>query len=51
MVDVVRLEDGSLVEHWDVIQDKAARGTSKTGIPTFGDNFPDYAQSSSHVKT
>jgi hypothetical protein len=41
MVDVVRLEDGSLVEHSDVIQGKAARETSKTGLPTFGDKFPD----------
>jgi predicted SnoaL-like aldol condensation-catalyzing enzyme len=36
-----RLEDGSLVEHWDVIQDKAARETSKTGLFMFGDKFPD----------
>jgi len=41
MVDVVRLEDGSLVENWDVVHDKAARETSKTGLPTFGDKFPD----------
>jgi predicted SnoaL-like aldol condensation-catalyzing enzyme len=41
MVEVVRLEDGSLAEHWDVIQDRAARETSKTGLPTFGDKFPD----------
>ena len=51
MVDVVRLEDGSLAEHWNVIQDKAARETSKAGLFTFGDKFPDQAQSSSHVKT
>jgi hypothetical protein len=36
-----RLEDGSLVEHWDLIQDKAARETSKTGLPTFGDKSPE----------
>jgi predicted SnoaL-like aldol condensation-catalyzing enzyme len=41
MVDLVRLEDGSLVEHWDVIRDKMARETSKTGLPTFRDKFPD----------
>jgi len=41
MMDVVRLEDGSLVEHWDVIQGKAARETSKTGLPAFGDKLPD----------
>ena len=38
--DVVRLKDGILVEHWDVIQGKAARETSKAGLPTFGDKFP-----------
>jgi hypothetical protein len=41
MVDVVRLEDGNLVENCDVIHDKAARETSKTGLPSFGGKFPD----------
>jgi hypothetical protein len=40
MVDLVRLEDGNLVENWDVVHDKAARETSKTGLLTFGDNSP-----------
>ena len=38
--DVVRIKDGILVEHWDVIQDEATRGASKSGEPMFGDNFP-----------
>jgi predicted SnoaL-like aldol condensation-catalyzing enzyme len=37
--DVVRLKDGILVEHWDVIQDEASRESSKSGLPMFGDKF------------
>jgi predicted SnoaL-like aldol condensation-catalyzing enzyme len=38
--DVVRLKDGILVEHWDVIQDEATEQQSKSGKPMFGDSFP-----------
>ena len=38
--DIVRLENGLLVEHWDVIQDEATRASSKSGLPMFGDTFP-----------
>jgi len=38
--DVVRLKDGILVEHWDVIQDEATEQQSKGGNPMFGDSFP-----------
>ena len=38
--DVVRLKDGILVEHWDVIQDEATEQESKSGKPMFGDSFP-----------
>jgi predicted SnoaL-like aldol condensation-catalyzing enzyme len=38
--DVVRLQDGILVEHWDVIQDEATEQQSKSGNPMFGDSFP-----------
>jgi predicted SnoaL-like aldol condensation-catalyzing enzyme len=38
--DVVRLKDGILVEHWDVIQDEATPQQSKSGNPMFGDSFP-----------
>ena len=34
--DIVRIENGLLVEHWDVIQDEASRETSKSGLPMFG---------------
>ncbi|HEY2458734.1 MAG TPA: hypothetical protein VGI13_15630, partial [Candidatus Acidoferrum sp.] len=37
--DIVRIEDGVLVEHWDVIQDEASRESSKSGLPMFGDKF------------
>jgi predicted SnoaL-like aldol condensation-catalyzing enzyme len=37
--DIVRMRDGILVEHWDVIQDEATRESSKSGLPMFGDKF------------
>jgi predicted SnoaL-like aldol condensation-catalyzing enzyme len=38
--DVVRIEDGCLAEHWDVLQDEATEAESKSGRPMFGDRFP-----------
>ena len=38
--DIVRIADGVLAEHWDVIQDEASREQSKSGVPMFGDTFP-----------
>ena len=40
VVDIVRMEDGILAEHWDVIQDEATEKQSKSGHPMFGDRFP-----------
>ena len=37
--DVVRIADGVLAEHWDVIEDEATRAESKSGLPMFGDRF------------
>jgi len=37
--DVVRIADGVLAEHWDVLQDEATRAESKSGLPMFGDRF------------
>ena len=34
--DIVRVVDGVLVEHWDVIEDDASRDASKRGLPMFG---------------
>ena len=39
VADIVRIKDGLLAEHWDVIQDEATRATSKSGLPMFGDKF------------
>ena len=40
VVDIVRLENGLLAEHWDVIEDEATRETSVSGLPMFGTAFP-----------
>jgi len=40
--DIVRIEDGILAEHWDVIQDEATEEQSKSGAPMFGKTFPKY---------
>jgi predicted SnoaL-like aldol condensation-catalyzing enzyme len=40
VVDIVRLENGQLAEHWDVIQDEATKEASVSGLPMFGDRFP-----------
>ena len=37
--DILRINDGLLVEHWDVIQDETTRESSKSGLPMFGDKF------------
>ena len=39
--DVVRIEDGKLAEHWDVLQDEATKAQSLSGLPMFGNRFPD----------
>jgi predicted SnoaL-like aldol condensation-catalyzing enzyme len=38
--DIVRIENGLLAEHWDVIQDEATRAESHSGNPMWGDEFP-----------
>jgi len=37
--DILRIKDGVMAEHWDVIQDEASQSTSKSGLPMFGDKF------------
>jgi predicted SnoaL-like aldol condensation-catalyzing enzyme len=37
--DIVRIENGHLAEHWDVLQDEATKAESKSGLPMFGDRF------------
>jgi len=41
VLDIVRIEDGRLAEHWDVIEDEATRETSVSGLPMFGATFPE----------
>jgi len=40
--DILRVENGILVEHWDVIQDEASEDQSKSKAPMFGSSFPVY---------
>jgi len=40
VADFVRVVDGMLAEHWDVVEDEASRAESKSGRPMFGDRFP-----------
>ena len=40
--DILRIENGIFVEHWDVIQDEATEEQSKSGAPMFGKTFPKY---------
>ncbi len=39
VADIVRIENGKLVEHWDVIQDEVSKASSKSGLPMFGSEF------------
>jgi predicted SnoaL-like aldol condensation-catalyzing enzyme len=38
--DILRITEGILVEHWDVIQDEATKAESKSRLPMFGSDFP-----------
>jgi predicted SnoaL-like aldol condensation-catalyzing enzyme len=38
--DIVRVADGVLVEHWDVLEDEATKAESQSGLPMFGTKFP-----------
>jgi predicted SnoaL-like aldol condensation-catalyzing enzyme len=37
--DIVRVENGRLAEHWDVLQDEVSQAESKSGLPMFGSRF------------
>jgi predicted SnoaL-like aldol condensation-catalyzing enzyme len=41
--DILRVQNGILVEHWDVIQDEATEEQSISKRPMFGTTFPTYA--------
>jgi predicted SnoaL-like aldol condensation-catalyzing enzyme len=38
--DILRMEDGRLAEHWDVLQNEATAAESQSGLPMFGTSFP-----------
>jgi predicted SnoaL-like aldol condensation-catalyzing enzyme len=38
--DIVRMENGLLAEHWDVIEDETSAADSLSGLPMFGSSFP-----------
>lgn len=40
-VDFLRVEDGVLMEHWDVIEEEVSRERSVSGLPMYGDTFPE----------
>jgi len=40
--DIVRIQNGILVEHWDVIQDETTKEQSRSNAPMFGAAFPRY---------
>ncbi|TXS35553.1 hypothetical protein EAO75_44035 [Streptomyces sp. uw30] len=41
VADFLRMENGLLAEHWDVIEDEASRAQSLSGLPMYGDDFPE----------
>jgi predicted SnoaL-like aldol condensation-catalyzing enzyme len=45
VADILRIENGILVEHWNVIQDEATEEQSKSKAPMFGSSFPVYPTS------
>ena len=38
--DIVRVADGVLAEHWDVLQDEATEAELQSGLLMFGTKFP-----------
>ena len=46
VADVVRIADGLLVEHLEVLHDEATREESQSGMPPFGREFPSTGETS-----
>jgi predicted SnoaL-like aldol condensation-catalyzing enzyme len=46
--DILRIQNGILVKHWDVIQDEAPEEQSKSGAPMFGTSFPKQQRGMGH---
>ena len=49
--DIVRMADGVLAEHWDVIQDEATEEQSRSKAPMFGTSFPQSSQQSADASS
>ena len=41
VVDILRVDEGRLTEHWDVMQDEAHVPSQRVALPMFGNRFPD----------
>jgi len=41
--DILRIQNGILAEHWDVVQDEVTEEQSKSKTPMFGTSFPKYS--------
>ncbi len=39
-VDILRVNDGPLAQHWNILQDDATEASSVSGMPMFGNIFP-----------
>jgi hypothetical protein len=40
--DVVRVADGMLAEHWDILQDDATKAESRSGLPEITELWPNF---------
>ena len=49
--DIVRIQNGILVEHWDVIQDEATEEQAKSKAPMFGTSFPKHSAQTTTANT
>jgi predicted SnoaL-like aldol condensation-catalyzing enzyme/predicted ester cyclase len=38
--DILRIADGVLAEHWDVLQNEVTKEESRSSLPMFGNSFP-----------
>jgi predicted SnoaL-like aldol condensation-catalyzing enzyme len=50
VADILQIQDGILVEHWDVIQDEVTEEESKSKAPMFGTSFPKRAAQTKTTK-
>jgi predicted SnoaL-like aldol condensation-catalyzing enzyme len=41
VANFLRIQDGLLTEHWDVVEPEATRAESLSGLPSYGDDFPE----------